>query len=1024
VATPKELFGVLGFVVAVLLVVRVGLAQEVKVLSTGDGNVVTTSEVAAESSAAPAGATKPDESKPGDKPEKADEEKKKAEEKKDEAGKEKAQEEKEAEETPKPIQRPSTPPKPPDPEQLKIRPDEEGKIRFNFIGQPWPEVLEWFADISQMSLDWQEVPGDYLNLTTLQSYNLDEARDLINRHLLARGFTLLRHGEVFSVVNLEKLNPALVPRVEPKELDQRDLHEFVKVCFPLDWLLAETAVEELQPMLSEHGKLNPLKVTNRLEAIDTVRNLLEIRRLLDDEQSDDGQERLVKVFALRYTRADEVVEQLRALLGIDSKSKSAMPMTPEAMRKAQEAAKKQAEEMAKKGGQPAAAAKEKPQVNLVVNSRQNSILAHAPPDKMAIIVQAVLAIDQPADVGHSLLAAMERMQIYRLAAIDPKPLVETLEKMGGLHPSTRLEVDEQNRAIIAYATAADHFTIGRIVEKLDGSGRSFRVITLRKHDAEMVAGTIQAMLAGEAEKRPENVRYYYDYGSSSRGRGESAADKDQFRVEADVEQNRLLLRANDLEYQEVLDLLVQLGEIPPEGGNPSRIRVLDGYWDEKTEAWIERVFEAWPSVAPNPLIPPTKQSGEKPPDPAPDEESPRDESTPEDTETQALPAAARDGDSTDVLFHAGVDGGRRPGATRSGRPVSPQVQFVQLKQPAVDAEAASPAKDATRSPGDATPPSEEDRPDSPAPIRISRDPDGRLVLTSEDTKALDLLEGLMERLAPPQEDYKIFQLEYAWAYGVALTLQEIFEEEEKESSRPRYPYYYYYDYYDTGGGSDDTRRMSKRRPLKFISDPDSNSILVQNADPAQLKKIEELIEFYDQPEPVKSQSVRKTQIFHLRYAKAAVIAEAVKDVYRDLLSSNDKALVSAQKGQQAPRESYTFVYDSGGGERQEQMIPRYEGSLSIGINELSNTLVVSARAYLLEDISQIIEELDEAAKPAAESVYLLQVGNGLDATEIQKKLSRVLSGPTSGRQSSERQTRRRGEPSGTSGSSPRRRSSR
>jgi len=858
VATPKELFGVLGFVVAVLLVVRVGLAQEVKVLSTGDGNVVTTSEVAAESSAAPAGATKPDESKPGDKPEKADEEKKKAEEKKDEAGKEKAQEEKEAEETPKPIQRPSTPPKPPDPEQLKIRPDEEGKIRFNFIGQPWPEVLEWFADISQMSLDWQEVPGDYLNLTTLQSYNLDEARDLINRHLLARGFTLLRHGEVFSVVN----------------------------------------------------------------------------------------------------------------------------------------------------------------------SRQNSILAHAPPDKMAIIMQAVLAIDQPADVGHSLLAAMERMQIYRLAAIDPKPLVETLEKMGGLHPSTRLEVDEQNRAIIAYATAADHFTIGRIVEKLDGSGRSFRVITLRKHDAEMVAGTIQAMLAGEAEKRPENVRYYYDYGSSSRGRGESEADKDQFRVEADVEQNRLLLRANDLEYQEVLDLLVQLGEIPPEGGNPSRIRVLDGYWDEKTEAWIERVFEAWPSVAPNPLIPPTKQSGEKPPDPAPDEESPRDESTPEDTETQALPAAARDGDSTDVLFHAGVDGGRRPGATRSGRPVSPQVQFVQLKQPAVDAEAASPAKDATRSPGDATPPSEEDRPDSPAPIRISRDPDGRLVLTSEDTKALDLLEGLMERLAPPQEDYKIFQLEYAWAYGVALTLQEIFEEEEKESSRPRYPYYYYYDYYDTGGGSDDTRRMSKRRPLKFISDPDSNSILVQNADPAQLKKIEELIEFYDQPEPVKSQSVRKTQIFHLRYAKAAVIAEAVKDVYRDLLSSNDKALVSAQKGQQAPRESYTFVYDSGGGERQEQMIPRYEGSLSIGINELSNTLVVSARAYLLEDISQIIEELDEAAKPAAESVYLLQVGNGLDATEIQKKLSRVLSGPTSGRQSSERQTRRRGEPSGTSGSSPRRRSSR
>ena len=1030
-ATPKKLFGVLGLAVAVLLVVRAGPAQDVKVLSTGDDNVVITSEVSAGPSAAPAGVTKPDAAKPAGKPEKADAEKEKADQKKDEADKEKeADEKKEAEEAPKPILRPSTPPKPPDPEQLKAQLDEEGKIHFSFVGQAWPGVLEWFADVSDMSLDWQELPGDYLNLTTLRSYDLDEARDLINRHLLARGYTLLRHGEVFSVVNLEKLNPALVPRVEPEELDERDLHEFVKVCFTLDWLVAETAAEDLKPLLSAYGKLNPLKATNRLEVIDTVRNLREIRRLLGEEQSADGQKRLVEVFTLHYTRADEVLEQLRTLLGIDSKSKSAMPMMPDAIKKAQEAARKAAEEAAKKGVQPPTPAKPEPQINLVVNERQNSILAHAPPDSMAIIRQAIAAIDVPADVGHSLLAAMERMQIYRLAAIDPGPLVETLQKMGGLHPSTRLDVDEKNTAIIAFATAADHFTIGQIVEKLDGSGRSFRVITLRKHDAEMVAGTIQAMLTGETEKQPQNVRYLYNYGSSSRDRGGSEAGEDKFRVEPDVEGNRLLLRANELEYQEVLDLLVQLGEIPPEGGNPSKIRVLEGYWDEGTEEWIERVFRTWPSVAPNPLIPPTEKSEEQPPKTTPDEKSPRDEPAPQETETKTLPAAARGGDAEGFLSYAGVYGDRRGSAIRGAGTASPQVQFAQLKQAAADADATSPSRDATPSPSDATPPSEEaapppreDPPKSPAPIRISRDPDGRLVLTSEDTKALDLLEGLMDRLAPARDDHKIFQLKYAWAYGIALTLKEIFEEEEKES-RPRYPYYYFYDSYDTGSKSDETRRMSKRRPLKFISDPDSNSILVQNADATQLKKIEELILFYDQPEPVDSQSVRKKQIFHLRYAKAAVIADAVKDVYRDLLSANDKALIAAQQGRQSPRESYTFVYDSGDGERQEQMAPRYKGSLSIGINELSNTLVVSARAYLLEEITEMIEELDEAARPTTESVYLLQVGNGLDASQIQKKLSSVLGGTPSGRQSSERSSRQRSESSRTSRTSPSRRSSR
>ncbi len=61
-------------------------------------------------------------------------------------------------------------------------------------------MLEWLADISGMSLDWQELPGDYLNLTTQRSYTVAEVRDLINRHLLARGFTLLAPGRVLTVV--------------------------------------------------------------------------------------------------------------------------------------------------------------------------------------------------------------------------------------------------------------------------------------------------------------------------------------------------------------------------------------------------------------------------------------------------------------------------------------------------------------------------------------------------------------------------------------------------------------------------------------------------------------------------------------------------------------------------------------------------------------------------------------------------------------------------------------------------------
>jgi type II secretory pathway pseudopilin PulG len=118
--------------------------------------------------------------------------------------------------------RPAKPPTPPNPDELKnLKPDADGKVKFSLKGQPWPDVLDWLAETSNKSLDWQELPNDYLNLVTQHSYTIDEARDLLNRHLLARGFTMLTHGDTISVVNVSKINPGMVPRVEPDDLAKR-----------------------------------------------------------------------------------------------------------------------------------------------------------------------------------------------------------------------------------------------------------------------------------------------------------------------------------------------------------------------------------------------------------------------------------------------------------------------------------------------------------------------------------------------------------------------------------------------------------------------------------------------------------------------------------------------------------------------------------------------------------------------------------------------------------------------------------
>ena len=289
-------------------------------------------------------------------------------------------------------------------EALRKQVDKDGMVHFNLEGTPWPDLLRWLADASGLSLDWQELPGDALNLRTQHPYTIDEARDVINRHLLSRGYTMLKHGELLSVVKIDKLNPGLLPRVSPEELDKRMPHEFVKVSFPLDWLIASKAVEELKPMLSPNGKLTALTSTNRLEAMDAVVNLRELRTVLNEEQTDTTDNRVVEIFRLQHVPAAEAVGLIEQILGLEtarsmsgSIDNNASQMIMQQLQQLQQNMQRQQQQPGGKGG--SGGDDEKPK--LIVNERDNSIVAHAPPDKMEIIRQTVTALDTPTSLRGS-----------------------------------------------------------------------------------------------------------------------------------------------------------------------------------------------------------------------------------------------------------------------------------------------------------------------------------------------------------------------------------------------------------------------------------------------------------------------------------------------------------------------------------------------------------------------------------------------------------------------------------------------
>ncbi len=672
-----------------------------------------------------------------------------------------------------------------------------------------------------------------------------------------------------------------------------------------------------------------------------------------------------------------------------------------------------------------------------MNTRRNSILAQAPADKMAVITQAVKTLDVDSSEGGGLMQALTNTKIYRLAAIDPEPFVKVLGELGNLDPLTQIKVDKENQAIIVSGPLADHYVITELLKKLDGSDRRFEVIRLRRLEAEYVAGTIEFMMGAGEKKKEDNPYMGWRYGFEMGGNQKKETKK--FRVSADTENNRLLLWVNDIELKEIHYLLEKLGEIPSKEGNPNTLRVFELGSPEEAEKLLEKLRILQPGLMPA-------------------DKTVRGKRPPAVNSSKPEPEARRNSPSA-KLPQPRADATRRPGQSgrilQAGKPV-PQVTFARLQEPPVtdqeDAAAppAAPLKPdpleselfkrrlrraieefqtilptfAPEDPGETTieepsapmeteaetPVQEEpvreiqrpgpSRQPSTDPVQATVTRDGQLVITSANTQALDALEEAIGRMAPPRRDFKIFHIKNrsTWVYGVVLNLEEYFgTDEKKKSDRSSYDYYYGY----SPPRSNDTaaRTLSKRRIPKFISDSDSRTILVTGADPEQLRIIQELIDVYDRPEEGAAKALRLNRVFQLKYSKARVIADAVKEVYRDLLSENDPALQQQQndkdKKPTSSERSYTYIYGADADEKgKEPEAPiKFKGLLSLGVDEISNTIVVSSQEGLLENVGQLITALDNAARPTQSTIQVLRVDRSIEASGLQARLAKILNRP-------------------------------
>ncbi|NOY42640.1 MAG: hypothetical protein GXP26_12500 [Planctomycetes bacterium] len=752
---------------------------------------------------------------------------------------------------------------------------------------------------------------------------------------------------------IDETDPSLVRRVAPDDLEDSPSHDVVRVLFQLplssDML---SASEQIKGILGEQARVQSLESSKQLVVVDTVSNLIDVRDVLYAEQMAAEAHKMPRVFPLQYRRATYVVEQVMILLGLDpSARKTTSEMQFEVQRM-----QMMMQEAGMRGG---TVSKLDTNVYIAVNRRQNSLLVNGPPEKMPLIERAIEQIDVPTGGDRPVDPGPLTMEKYQTVTASAEGIIRALEEIGNLDPKTQLQSDSTGKTIYASATPSDHVTIKKMIDKLDGSGRSSKVRWLpRRLPADQVAGSIMALIVGPEKKKEKRRRpwYYYGYGD------EEEEDKlnEGFRVLPDIDNNRLLLWANDVEMVEVDNLIDKLSDNSNNAyADYRKVRRLEVRDPEATRKLLEQLQKTWSGN--NKLeIEASPPKAEPKNEPKAESEKPDEEKKPNDDKQT----------STDFGY---------------------PLRYRWLAQVAADpVEEESQAKTAA-----AQPTVESNETKAAPPIKITINAKGEIVLSSEDTTALDELEGLIEHLSPLQTEFHSFQLNYIHVLDIVYNLEIYFKDELAEEAGESFR--------DWFGQVRDTRpdpapiTLGKRPPLRFIDDIRSNTLIVANANANQLTVIKEIIDLYDRPPNPDLYLHRKTEAIKIKYSQASNIANSLKDVYRDLLSTKDKEFQDKEGKQSLSSLGTDKPYVFGDARRSVKgsegpVLVRFSGALSIGIDELSNSLIVSARKEVLEEVKKTILELDEAAKP--ETVVRVHLADGiLNADDLQGIIANALAEP-------------------------------
>jgi type II secretion system protein D len=837
----------------------------------------------------------------------------------------------------------------------------EKTFGFDKREEGWNQVMVWLADISGMPLITQLKPTGTFTFIPPRSgankYTLGQIVDILNDALTAQKMVLIRRPQSWTIVAADQeIDPVILPRILLEDLDKRGDSEMVQIVLPLHSLVADDAAAEVKQMKGPFGKVVALTSANQLLLTDNAGNLRRIRKTLMDMEDAGKQEGQHFTYKCNYIKAIDAMKVLKELMP-DPREAAPNP-APGGMFRGFPGGGGGGFLGGGGGGFGGGGGG--------FGGGRGGFLGGGGGGGPGGMFNNPAAAQQNATttkIRMHYITADERTNSVLI--IGPADKIATakkiLEKIDIAQPGKPpvLIGPPEFRTYPVPSGNAD--TVARTLSDIYKASNSTRISAVGTHSILVYAGPeeqfeIAKHVEGTKDKSvaPELIALNYLEASkvveTLKGMYGSDSKSGAPFLEADSLRNAVIVKGTSDQVSDIKLALKALGEVG--GDKTARIISLDqgnaGALAEELQRILseDRGYKVKVRV-----IGPNGASEEK-----------KEEKKTQPQEKKKEPAQER--------------GATRPSGGGNVNPCGGSSN----EEDAVYVQTAAQIVDPQQKQSTGTKAADE------KPTINITVVGNRLMITSDDPNALQMAQDvvrLLTRNPGGEGSFEVIKLQNANAVDAAKILDEIYNGKPEPTNNNPFGFGGRF-----GPFGNQQPATPKQNRIRVVADAATNSLFVK-ASPIDMIEIRSLLKKGLDSGDSSSKAVIKPWILPaFRYANANEVANVIKDVYREHINNNP---ISG-----GPGGMRGFMF--GGFGRGAQNVDANGNpigiSLSIGVDDRTNSLVLACSEPLYKDIKKLAEALEEGAKSATQTVRVVNV-KGIDPVLLEQAID-VINGRSSG----------------------------